>query len=116
MTVYADADADWVYNFAKALDESYDLYKDAHAKLKEWKIEIAGVPPADAPFHEGAVKYYKEKGVWKTEHDRWNTQRIEHMRLLQAEWEKTVQGASGMKSAEFQEHWMKQRAKALGLR
>jgi TRAP transporter TAXI family solute receptor len=116
ITVYAYADPDWVYNLIKALDESYPLYEKAHPVMPLWHITKAGVPPADAPFHEGAIKYLKEKGVWKAEHDAWNNERVEHIRKVQKAWDKTLEEARAkkMKSKELPEFWLKERAKALG--
>jgi len=32
-------------------------------KFKEWSLQGAVKNP-EIPFHTGAIKYYKEKGVW----------------------------------------------------
>jgi len=116
ITVYADADPDWVYTFIKAIDETFSMYKDTFPVMPDWKIEISGVPPADAPFHEGAVRYLREKGVWKAEHDTWNTNRLNHMRKVQKAWEDTVSEAEvkKIKSKDFPEFWLKKRKGALG--
>jgi len=115
ITVYANADTKWVYNFVKALDQTYSLYEKAHAVMPDWKISDSGVPPADAPFHEGAIKYLREKGVWTAKDDEWNKARIEHLKKVQKAWEKTVAEAEAkkIKSKEFPEFWLKQRAEAL---
>ena len=63
ITVYADTDPDWVYAVTKALDEAYPLYEKASPRMPFRDIRMSGVPSADAPFHEGAIKYLKEKGV-----------------------------------------------------
>ena len=57
ITVYADADENEVYNFIKALDESFDIYKDATSAMPNWAISEAGTTPQDAPFHPGAIRY-----------------------------------------------------------
>ena len=115
ITVLADADFDWVYNFVKALDETYPMYKKAHAIMPPWAIEGAGIPPADAPFHDGAIKYLKEKGVWKARHTAWNNDRLEHLRKVRRAWDKAreVAEAKKMKSKVWPQFWLKERAKAL---
>jgi hypothetical protein len=114
-TVYADADPDFVYNLVKALDETYLLYEDAHPTMPWWAVEKAGVPPADAPFHEGAIRYYKEKGFWTDEHQAWNDEYLAKMKKLAKAWDRAMEEGQrmGLKSAKFQKYWMKQRAKAL---
>ncbi|MBC8418154.1 MAG: TAXI family TRAP transporter solute-binding subunit [Pseudomonadota bacterium] len=115
ITVYANADPEWVYNFVKALDQTYPMYEKAHAVMPDWKISESGVPPADAPFHVGAIKYLKEKGVWTAKDDEWNKARLGQLKKVQGAWEKTVAEAEAkkIKSKEFPEFWMKQRAAAL---
>lgn len=115
IAVYADEDPEFVYNLIKAFDSSYPLYKDSHPAMPYWKIEEAGLPPSDAPFHPGAIKYLKEKNIWKTEHDAWNNKRMHHIKRLQELWEDVVRKAEAEKigTTKLSEFWLKQRAKAL---
>jgi len=55
---------DMVYNLTKALFENQTELAAAHAKGKELNLQYA-VQGVSIPFHPGAVKYYKEKGVMK---------------------------------------------------
>jgi uncharacterized protein len=116
-TVYANTSDDFVYNLVKALDETFDLYKDSHPTMPWWAIKEAGVPPADAPFHPGAIKYFKEKGIWTAADQQWNDEQTANLKKLQAAWEKAVvEGqAKKMKAKQFREYWLKIRAQVLGL-
>jgi len=53
-----------VYNLTKALFENQADLAAAHAKGKEFNMKTA-VTGVSIPFHPGAVKYYKEKGLMK---------------------------------------------------
>jgi len=53
-----------VYNLTKALFENQTELATAHAKGKELNMKTA-VTGVSIPFHPGAVKYYKEKGLMK---------------------------------------------------
>jgi hypothetical protein len=55
---------DMVYNLTKALFENQAELASAHAKGKELNAQYA-VKGVSIPFHPGAVKYYKEKGLMK---------------------------------------------------
>lgn len=114
--VYASADVDFVYNLVKALDETFDIYKDAHPTMPWWSVDKSGVPPADAPFHAGTIKYMKEKGLWTPAHQKWNDQQVADMKKLQVAWDKAVvEGqAKKMKSKKFRQYWLKIRAEVLG--
>ena len=100
---------------AKAMDETFDIYKSAHKVMPLWILKKSGKPPADAPFHEGAIRYLKEKGVWTAEAQAWNDARVAHMKKLQAAWEKALEEktAKKIKEKKFEEFWLKTRAEAL---
>jgi TRAP transporter TAXI family solute receptor len=53
-----------VYHLTKALFENQAELASAHAKGKEVSLKYA-VQGVSVPFHPGAVKYYKEKGLMK---------------------------------------------------
>jgi hypothetical protein len=55
---------DVVYNITKVLIENQAQLAAAHAKGKELSLQGA-VKGVSIPFHPGAAKYYKEKGVMK---------------------------------------------------
>lgn len=115
ITCRTDADPEAVYTFIKALDDSFPMYKDAYPPNFLWDIKEAGVPPADAPFHPGAIRYLKEKSVWKPEHDEWNKNRIAHVEKVKGIWKKAVAIAKDKKISgeDFTKFWLDYREKAL---
>jgi TRAP transporter TAXI family solute receptor len=63
--VRADMPEDQVYNITKAImDHAADL-KEAVPCGEDYTLQNAVITAKTIPFHPGAIKYYKEKGVWK---------------------------------------------------
>lgn len=56
-----------VYNVTKALWENYKDFENVHTSLKDWTPDRFVSKEALVPYHAGAIKFYKEKGVWKEE-------------------------------------------------
>jgi len=67
----AAEDANLVYNLVKWLDENYNSYKDLHPQLKELNIKnLRSVMNwTYLPYHEGTIKYLKEKNMWTADDD-----------------------------------------------
>ncbi len=68
-----DLSEDTVYTLVKAALEHHKEYAGVHPLLPEVDIKRASTI-VGAPFHPGAIKYYKEKGVWTPEHERLNAE------------------------------------------
>jgi TRAP transporter TAXI family solute receptor len=64
LIVNSEIKGDIVYNITKALFENQAELAIGHAKGKELSLQTA-VKGVSIPFHPGAVRYYKEKGVIK---------------------------------------------------
>lgn len=109
----ADTDPDEAYAMTKALDETFDMYKDATAVMPRWELTEAGTPPIDVPFHEGAIRYLKEKGVWTEEHAAWNQQRLERLEALKAAWEQAMTEGADLADEQFAELWETKRQEVL---
>jgi len=62
LIVSTSADEDAVYNVTKAIFDNIDTITAAHAKGAELSLENA-TDGMTAPFHAGAAKYFKEKGI-----------------------------------------------------
>jgi TRAP transporter TAXI family solute receptor len=105
ITVYADASADEVYGFFKALDTVFPDFKDSAPIMARWDINVAGKKPMDAPFHEGAVRYLKEKGMWDDASQKWNDAAVKQITDLRAAWAAWAPGAAGLSDEAFAAEW-----------
>ena len=68
-----------------------------------------------APYHEGAVRYFKEKKVWTAELERYNQQLVRRQEVLGKAWDRAQDEAQKQKlgTAKFPELWMKIRTEEL---
>lgn len=58
----AKVDADVVYNLVKAVFDNFEDFKKLHPAFANLKPEEMASAGLSAPLHDGAAKYYKEKG------------------------------------------------------
>ncbi|MDO9922421.1 TAXI family TRAP transporter solute-binding subunit [Glaesserella parasuis] len=58
----ADVDADRVYTVVKAVFDNFDRFKRLHPVFENLKEEEMIKNALSAPLHEGAIRYYKERG------------------------------------------------------
>ncbi|MGZ9116384.1 MAG: TAXI family TRAP transporter solute-binding subunit [Methylocystis sp.] len=105
------ADNDLVYNMTKAMVETFNDYKDGAPGNAGWDIKRQMFAWA-IPVHDGAVKYFKEKGVWTAQHDKHNAELIKRQDVLAAAWTAYKAKASS-DDGEFVKGWMGARAEAL---
>ncbi len=59
---YSDVPDDVVYNVTKVIFENFDKFKALHPAFANLKEEDMVNNLRSAPLHDGAVKYYKERG------------------------------------------------------
>lgn len=113
--VYANVSDDEVYNMIRALNESYDLYKDATPSIRHWAIAEAGSTPAAAPFHPGAVRYLREIGQWTDADQAWNDARIARIEAVRAAWDaaQAEATAAGVSDDDWPAFWDAYRAEHL---
>lgn len=67
MGVSAQLSEDDVYAIMKAIYENYAELKDVHAWGAQWIPENFVQKDFKVPYHDGAVKLYKEVGLWTEE-------------------------------------------------
>lgn len=104
-------ESDLVYNMTKAMVDLFDEYKDGAPGNVGWDLKRQVFAWA-IPVHEGAVRYYKERGVWNAEHEKHNAALIKRQDTLAAAWKAYKDGAPA-DDKEFAKGWMKARADAL---
>ncbi len=78
---------DLVYWLTKQKTVHFNSYKDIHPALKKWTMDNAlKTDAAQAPFHPGAIRYYKEIGVWTAQNDAWQKERLALEEKYIADW------------------------------
>ncbi|MBI2204269.1 MAG: TAXI family TRAP transporter solute-binding subunit [Candidatus Rokubacteria bacterium] len=114
VTAYANQPDEIVYQQTKLLYDLLPDYVAAHPgndgfDLKKQRLKWV------MPYHNGAIRYFKEKGVWTAELEKHNQSLLKRQEVLQGAWDRAQGEASEkkIKVADFPKHWMKVRAGAL---
>jgi hypothetical protein len=113
---YASMPADEVYELCKALDQAFELYKDMTPLAADWAIELSSRFPQGAPFHEGAIRYLKEKGLWTDGHQKWNDEAVAAIEASKNAWNIVTAEAAEQRipDSQFNEFWTRRRAEIIG--
>jgi TRAP transporter TAXI family solute receptor len=104
-------DADIVYSMTRAMVELFDDYKDGAPGNVGWDIKRQVFAWA-IPVHDGAIRYFKERGLWTAQHQAHNDAMIKRQEALAAAWNAYKTNAPSNEDA-FAKGWMKARAEAL---
>jgi TRAP transporter TAXI family solute receptor len=109
---YASQPADMMYGIAKSMIVNYDAYKDGApgaAGLELKRQNLAWV----VPYHDGAVRAFKEAGVWKPEHEAHQQKLVKRQEALAGAWNDFVKANAPEDRDAFRKAWMVVRANAL---
>ncbi len=101
-------DADLSYNMTRAMVELFEKYKGKAPGINGWAKDKQNFKWV-VPYHEGAIRYWKEIGAWGNEDQAHNDKLIKRQAALQAAW-KALQEK---KPANWDEAWAETRRDAL---
>src|SRR5690606_36857539 len=111
LVAYEEKDTDVVYEMTKAMFELHPVYEDSAPGANGWALEKQ-VLDWVLPYHEGAIRYLEEAGVWSGDLQAHNDALIERQDLLQKAWEAYIEEAPDDEAA-FDQGWQKARLAAL---
>lgn len=89
----ASVEEEIVYRMVKVMAENVNKFKDAHSSLPGIAIEEASRHLEffnPVIYHEGSVRYLKEKGYWKPAHQSWQDTLLAWERDVFAAWKKAT--------------------------
>ncbi|MCZ6840624.1 MAG: TAXI family TRAP transporter solute-binding subunit [Alphaproteobacteria bacterium] len=107
----ADQDSDLVYSMTKSVHSQYANYESAMPAMKGWATDRQTFQWA-VPYHDAAIKYWKEAGVWSSEMQAHNDNLVKRQGVLAAAW-KTMAAKNISDDEAFKKSWMEVRATAL---
>ncbi|MFA7504895.1 MAG: TAXI family TRAP transporter solute-binding subunit [Burkholderiaceae bacterium] len=105
-----DRGADEAYAMTKAMVETFPMYKEAAPGNDGWALEQQNFEWV-VPYHEGAIRFYKEKGLWTDAHQKHNDALVERQKILADAWQKVL--AQDLDGDAHMAAWQRARAGAL---
>jgi TRAP transporter TAXI family solute receptor len=106
-----DTSADTAYSLAKAIIAQYDNFKGAAPGAAGWALANQNVMWA-MPYHDGAIAYYKEAGIWNDAAQKHNDMLVKRQKLMQAAWA-ALPNRTSLSKEDLKKNWMAARAATL---
>jgi len=112
---YDFVDESLIYWQVKSIVESFDIYKGMAPDMPYWSLDdCLSLPLGWAPWHVGAVRYFKEIGKWsnkmQADQDKLLAIDKKHKEMWEAALDESVQKKIGGK--DFTKFWLEKRAAA----
>lgn len=108
----ADYNADDVYNLVKAMDTHFEEIKVAAPRSDGYDWSKQRVMQS-WPWHDGAVRYFKEQGRWTEEAQKHHDMLVKRQDVLAEAWAALNSGETPDDEAAFAAAWSKVRAEHL---
>ena len=108
----ASFDADAIYALTKAMDEGYEDYGPKVPGARGWALASQNFQWV-LPYHQGAIRYYKDKGVWSDAAQAHNDALIKRQGVIAAAWKSFMAGTVPDEKGAFKAAWMAARGQAL---
>lgn len=108
---YASSDADTAYALTKAIFDNFDDFKDSAPAANGYALDRQ-VLDWVVPFHDGAIRYYKEAGKWTEDAQAHNDQLVARLDKITEIWKGFTESNPPSGDA-FKDAWMAHRYEKL---
>ncbi|PCH64127.1 MAG: C4-dicarboxylate ABC transporter [SAR86 cluster bacterium] len=106
------SDGAMVYSMVKIMHHHFEEYERSAPGANGWAMDRQKLSQAFLPYHEGAIRYYKEVGEWTAAAEAKQQENLRRQRLLKQTWDDFIPTApEGYE--EFEQAWLAVRITAL---
>jgi|TARA_B100000959_G_scaffold90987_1_gene96771 TRAP transporter TAXI family solute receptor len=106
------SDETLAYSIVKVMHLHFDEYKNNAPGATGWRMDRQKFDQAFIPFHPGAIRYYREIGVWTDAAEAQHQKNLQRQSALQQAWELFLPTAPEGYT-EFEQAWLATREQAL---
>lgn len=106
------SDDSLVYGIVKIMHVHFDEYKNNAPGAGGWTMDRQKFEQAFLPFHPGAIRYFREIGVWTPAAEQKNQENLQRQQVLKDAWAAFFPTASE-DYTEFEQAWLAVRQRAL---
>lgn len=106
------SDETLVYSMVKVMVEHFDQYKNNAPGANGWALDRQKFDQAFVPYHPGAIRYFREIGIWTEEAEALNQANLFRQEVLKNAWDSFLPTAPEDYD-EFQQAWLVARERAL---
>jgi TRAP transporter TAXI family solute receptor len=108
----ADADEEMVYGLVKVMHRHFEQYKNNAPGGNGWAMERQNLEKSFVPYHDGAVRYFREIGVWTPDAEAKQQENLHRQAVLDRAWQAFLPTAPD-DYEEFARLWLAFRTEAL---
>lgn len=105
LVAYDSKSEKYIYDLLSMINNQYDEYKDITVTLKDFSLEKSLKAPTAIPFHDGTIKFLKEKGLWTEEAELKNQELLEKEAKLEKNWQEFLATNPGNNIREEWQNW-----------
>lgn len=107
-----DAEERTVYDLVRIMHLHYEDYYRAAPGGDGWRMDLQQLENAFIPYHEGAIRYFQEIGIWTEEAEATQQANLYRQQVLKRAWDDFLPGApDGYR--EFEQAWLAFRTRVL---
>lgn len=112
LVVMDDLDEDMVYGITKVIAVHLDDYKNSAPGANGWRIMGQQLENSFIPYHDGAIRYFKEIGIWTPEAEAKQEENLQRQQVLSDAWETYLANAPE-DHRQFEAGWLTYREQVL---
>lgn len=108
ISTLASKDPEYVYAMTRAIYEAFPEFNGTYPGVEGFGPDRVRFDGLWTPIHDGAIRYFKEKGWWTDAAEQRQQELLKREPVLRVAWDKAVKASEGrnLQGDDWSRHWM----------